>query len=356
MKTTDLIDRHPEHFNILVSRYAGSNRAGEIQVAVRYKSSPLDPFNDIDVDRPLAILVPPTGKKWDPEAINTANQKGAFCNVHDLDGIRKAVADLKAVWGDIHVQDNTGLVADINNGFWRDQPLDSPTPQSRLSELKAFLSSLPTMAHEQTDDPDLTTVLFTFPDGAKLSGTASSSCGELDEIWWTADSAHTNGDLRDLCHEAWSTEGGICSEQMVEVLLDRFAERGVDLVRNGASVSDAVDRLTNFEAMYSKYRSSGTPDYLTVDAAALGIDRNTLEDAYFANLKPAGKRGSEDFDNKLLSRLGAEVSRLQLDPDGIKPPRQPLANAAVTACHNAAMVAVDAQEPELQVNRGRGFK
>jgi hypothetical protein len=113
------IARRPERLNILITGATGHIREPRAHhaVCVRYGWSPLPA--DAGLDRPVAIGVPLLADRWDPSVLNRIGQPGAFVETPNPDGIRAAVAKLRAVWGALHVQDNSGLVPDLHQGMWR---------------------------------------------------------------------------------------------------------------------------------------------------------------------------------------------------------------------------------------------
>lgn len=124
--TAQLIARRPERLNILVlAMVSGSRgwRRGRGQdgnpVLIRYGWSPLSRDELAGIDRPVGILVPILGTRFDHSELNMIGQPGAFVSMPDIPGIRRAVAELRAAWGDLHVQDNSGLVPDLHQGMWQ---------------------------------------------------------------------------------------------------------------------------------------------------------------------------------------------------------------------------------------------
>lgn len=113
----ELIQRKPGNLNILITALQskpgliGSN--GQIAsqpqqwnaVYVRYSYTALQ-LPDDDT-RPLGRAVPVGAERFDPQAINNMGNRGAFVAVPDREGIAAAVAELRAVWGDLPVQDNS---------------------------------------------------------------------------------------------------------------------------------------------------------------------------------------------------------------------------------------------------------
>lgn len=119
----ELIQRKPGNLNILVtaltSKPGNFNARGQIvsdpsqwhSVYVRYNYTPLElSRND---PRLTGFGVPTLGERFDPAAINNLGNRGGFVVVPDIAGIERAISDLKSVWGDIPVQDNSGLVPQL---------------------------------------------------------------------------------------------------------------------------------------------------------------------------------------------------------------------------------------------------
>lgn len=110
--------------NILIARPSEflteqGRRAYGPCIVVRYSYSevPLDlwPTPDAPLGRGFAA----TSEVFDPNERNAAGSLGAYCNVYPLDDMRAFVAELRAVWGSLHVQDNTGLLPDLDQGLFR---------------------------------------------------------------------------------------------------------------------------------------------------------------------------------------------------------------------------------------------
>ena len=125
--TAHLIARHPERLNILVTDIVSGatgwrrdDREARNIVVLRYGWTALNAADESlrEINRPIAIGVPILRERFDAEALNRLGQPGAFVNVPDVLGIRKAVGDMRAAWGPLHVQDNSGLVADLHQGMW----------------------------------------------------------------------------------------------------------------------------------------------------------------------------------------------------------------------------------------------
>jgi|SRR5579864_635985 len=55
----------------------------------------------------------PMGTVWDANAISNGRQRGAYRVDVDIPAIEAAVASLRAEWGDIPVQDNSGRCAHL---------------------------------------------------------------------------------------------------------------------------------------------------------------------------------------------------------------------------------------------------
>jgi hypothetical protein len=118
----ELIARKPGRLNILVSSLTS---APGVMGAVRTISDPQHWHNVYvrygytalglgdDDNRTTSIRVPVMRDRFDETAINSIGQPGAFVVVPDVRGLEGAVAQLKSVWGDIPVQDNSGLVPHI---------------------------------------------------------------------------------------------------------------------------------------------------------------------------------------------------------------------------------------------------
>jgi hypothetical protein len=108
--------------NILVTARMG--RVGQHPavhgVLVREGYTPISADGGPVMGRRTALTVPMLGERYDPDAVNALGQRGAFRDVPDVDGIRAAVAALRADWGPaLHVQDNSGLVPELDDGPWR---------------------------------------------------------------------------------------------------------------------------------------------------------------------------------------------------------------------------------------------
>ena len=122
--TADLIARKPYRLNILIGRcidWNGSRYdserpafAGNV-VNLRYGWTALDMPDEA---RPVSISVPGSSK-MDRDAINNANQPGAFVVVPDIAGIEQAVKRLQAMWGTMHVQDNSGHCSHLHQGMFQ---------------------------------------------------------------------------------------------------------------------------------------------------------------------------------------------------------------------------------------------
>jgi len=113
----ELIERKPGNLNILITALQGKpgliGSSGRIAsqpqqwnaVYVRYNYTALQlPDDDI---RPIGRAIPIAGERFDPNAVNNAGRQGAYVAVPDRAAITQAVAELRAVWGDIPVQDNS---------------------------------------------------------------------------------------------------------------------------------------------------------------------------------------------------------------------------------------------------------
>lgn len=103
----DLVARHPERLNILVGGHtltgpmslALTRPAGAVAVRLRYGYTPV--ILGDDDNRPVGCGV-----------------DGLPDGSPDLPGIRRAVMVLRAAWGMLHVQDNSGTVPDLDQGKW----------------------------------------------------------------------------------------------------------------------------------------------------------------------------------------------------------------------------------------------
>ena len=106
---------HRNRFNVLIGKpYLGvptpDGPFTGVAVIVRYGYVPAD---EQDANgRPLFVSLP-MREMWDPNAINNLRQRGAFRVDMDVAAIEKAVATLRAAWGDIPVQDNSGRCAHL---------------------------------------------------------------------------------------------------------------------------------------------------------------------------------------------------------------------------------------------------
>lgn len=125
--TAHLIARRPERLNILVTGFISGTtgwRRGDRRtsnaVVLRYGWTALDAEDESlrATNRPIAIDVPILRERFEDEALNRLGQPGAFVNVPDVDGIRRAIWVLQSFWGLLHVQDNSGLVPDLHQGMW----------------------------------------------------------------------------------------------------------------------------------------------------------------------------------------------------------------------------------------------
>lgn len=91
-----------------------------LSVIVREGYSPLSeqaqahaPAADHDPEgRPYYVPIP-MKTVWDATAINNAGRPGGFRADVDVPAIERAVATLRAAWGDIPVQDNSGRCAHL---------------------------------------------------------------------------------------------------------------------------------------------------------------------------------------------------------------------------------------------------
>lgn len=89
-------------------------------VRVRYSFSAVTDSDLPTPDAPIGRQFGKTSERWDPTMINSANNLGAFVNVYPIEEMRAYVAELRSVWGPLHVQDNTGLLPDCDQGPWKD--------------------------------------------------------------------------------------------------------------------------------------------------------------------------------------------------------------------------------------------
>jgi hypothetical protein len=112
---------NPNRLNILVTARMGSvgQNPAVHGVLVRYGYTPVSDDGGPVAGRRAAITVPVLGECYDPDAVNALGQPGAFRDVPDVYGIRAAVAALRAEWGALPVQDNSGLVPELDDGPWR---------------------------------------------------------------------------------------------------------------------------------------------------------------------------------------------------------------------------------------------
>jgi hypothetical protein len=106
---------HKNRFNILISRIMMDAQTPDgpftgVVVVVRYGYVPAD---DRDANGRSLYVTLPMGEMWDPDAINNLHQPGAFRVDVDVPAIDAAVASLRAAWGDIPVQDNSGRCAHL---------------------------------------------------------------------------------------------------------------------------------------------------------------------------------------------------------------------------------------------------
>ena len=108
-------------FNILISRPEwflsadGSKRLFGPAVVVRYSYS--DPTDEEAAGRETGRRFAAIEEVFDREVINSSGRPGAFKNVYPINDMRAYVAQLRAAWGDLHVQDNTGLLPDLDQGM-----------------------------------------------------------------------------------------------------------------------------------------------------------------------------------------------------------------------------------------------
>jgi hypothetical protein len=111
----------PNRLNILVTARMGSagQHPAAHRVLVRDGYTPVSADGGPVMGRCAVIVVPMLGERYDPNAINALGQRGAFRDQPDVNGIRAAVAALREDWGPLHVQDNSGLVPELDNGLWR---------------------------------------------------------------------------------------------------------------------------------------------------------------------------------------------------------------------------------------------
>jgi len=96
--------------NILVTRAIGSiemKRAGHAVIARHNSMTVTDEMAD---GRPFHIWVEMLPDVWDAEAINRLGRRGAFREVPNVAGIQSAITAMQEAWGQIPVQDNSGLV------------------------------------------------------------------------------------------------------------------------------------------------------------------------------------------------------------------------------------------------------
>ena len=108
----ELIARRPERLNILVTGFQAGTPAGGWVVHLRYGYSPLgEPIDQ----RPVRAAVV-ARERWDNAALNQLGQPGAFVSAPDPQEVRAAIAAIRAAWGNLHVQDNSGLVPDLDQG------------------------------------------------------------------------------------------------------------------------------------------------------------------------------------------------------------------------------------------------
>ncbi len=64
-----------------------------------------------DPETPSGQYFAATRETFDPE-------KGVYRNVYPTDKMRQFINDLRAAWGPLHVQDNSGLLPDLDQGYW----------------------------------------------------------------------------------------------------------------------------------------------------------------------------------------------------------------------------------------------
>jgi hypothetical protein len=114
----------PTRLNILISRpaeFMNSDCTKALfgpSIYVRYGYQAAD-----ENDAPTGVSVfgrafASFGEVWSPDAINSLGNEGAYVNVYPVTEMRAFVAELRAAWGELHVQDNSGLLRDLHQGVW----------------------------------------------------------------------------------------------------------------------------------------------------------------------------------------------------------------------------------------------
>ena len=114
----------PIRLNILISRPAEFMNADCTKtlfgpsIYVRYGWTDADERHAPDGVSVFGRAFASFGEVWSPDAINSIGDKGAFVNVFPVTEMRAFVAELRASWGELHVQDNSGLLRDLDQGLW----------------------------------------------------------------------------------------------------------------------------------------------------------------------------------------------------------------------------------------------
>lgn len=112
----ELIARRPERLNILVTARQSAPGCDSANVVhLRYGYTPLREPIDHRAVR-FGVTMP---ERWDDTAPDQLGRPGAYVSVPDAASIRAAIAALRAAWGPLHVQDNSGAVPDLDQGKWR---------------------------------------------------------------------------------------------------------------------------------------------------------------------------------------------------------------------------------------------
>jgi hypothetical protein len=110
-----------DRYNILISKVMDDLRTADgtftgLYLTVRWGYVPVADCPDrMIAGRPRGYPVPCT-TGYDFTAINNVGRPGASVVQVDRPAVERGLADLRAAWGDIPVQDNSGRFADLATG------------------------------------------------------------------------------------------------------------------------------------------------------------------------------------------------------------------------------------------------
>jgi hypothetical protein len=98
--------------NLLISRvmddlHTANGRFTGVVISARDGYTPLALDDARRGGRPLSVSVR-MSTRWDNDAINNVGRRGASVVDLDVSAVETAVAQMRAAWGDVPVQDNSG--------------------------------------------------------------------------------------------------------------------------------------------------------------------------------------------------------------------------------------------------------